>query len=32
MQSTQVYARLMNDPIRQSTNSAIDKMLEYAEG
>ena len=32
MQSTQVYARLMNDPIRQSTNSAIDKMLEYAGG
>ena len=30
MQSTQVYARLMNDPIRNSTNSAIDKMLEYA--
>ena len=30
MQSTQVYARLMNDPIRNSTNSAINKMLEFA--
>ncbi|MDD4519287.1 MAG: site-specific integrase [Alphaproteobacteria bacterium] len=31
MQSTQIYARLTNDPVRDSMTKAIDKMYEYKE-
>lgn len=31
IQSTQIYARLINAPVRQSTNMAITKILEYAK-
>lgn len=32
IQSTQVYARLLNAPVLQSTNGAIDRMLSYVGG
>lgn len=31
LQSTQIYARLINAPVRQSTNMAVAKILEYAK-
>lgn len=29
IQATQIYARLINEPIRNSTNGAIDRMMSY---
>ena len=29
LEATQIYARLNNDPVRQSMNTAIDKIMEY---
>ena len=31
LQATQIYARLINAPVRQSTNMAVAKILEYAK-